>query len=243
MPRKGFRMKTYLVTGGSSGIGKAIALKLASENQVIIIGLDEDRLHEVAGQQKQIIPLKFDLYNLKDIRNIFELIDGMGYKLDGLIHSAGVAMSVPIGANDIEQMKQVMTVNCMAFAELMKYFSKKKYSNNGSSVVAISSLAAYVCTKGTGIYAASKSALNNLVKVSAKELTKRHIRVNAVMPAFVQTSMISEKDDQLDELIRKEQPWGVIEPEQVAELVTFLLSDNSQMITGATIPITGGRVV
>ena len=236
-------MKTYLVTGGSSGIGKAIALKLASENQVIIIGLDEDRLHEVAGQQKQIIPLKFDLYNLKDIRNIFELIDGMGYKLDGLIHSAGVAMSVPIGANDIEQMKQVMTVNCMAFAELMKYFSKKKYSNNGSSVVAISSLAAYVCTKGTGIYAASKSALNNLVKVSAKELTKRHIRVNAVMPAFVQTSMISEKDDQLDELIRKEQPWGVIEPEQVAELVTFLLSDNSQMITGATIPITGGRVV
>lgn len=243
MPRKGFRMKTYLVTGGSSGIGKAIALKLASENQVIIIGRDEDRLHEVAGQQKQIIPLKFDLYNLKDIRNIFELIDGMGYKLDGLIHSAGVAMSVPIGANDIEQMKQVMTVNCMAFAELMKYFSKKKYSNNGSSVVAISSLAAYVCTKGTGIYAASKSALNNLVKVSAKELTKRHIRVNAVMPAFVQTSMISEKDDQLDELIRKEQPWGVIEPEQVAELVTFLLSDNSQMITGATIPITGGRVV
>lgn len=236
-------MKTYLVTGGSSGIGKAIALKLASENQVIIIGRDEDRLHEVAGQQKQIIPLKFDLYNLKDIRNIFELIDGMGYKLDGLIHSAGVAMSVPIGANDIEQMKQVMTVNCMAFAELMKYFSKKKYSNNGSSVVAISSLAAYVCTKGTGIYAASKSALNNLVKVSAKELTKRHIRVNAVMPAFVQTSMISEKDDQLDELIRKEQPWGVIEPEQVAELVTFLLSDNSQMITGATIPITGGRVV
>lgn len=236
-------MKTYLVTGGSSGIGKAIALKLASENQVIIIGRDEDRLHEVAGQQKQIIPLKFDLYNLKDIRNIFELIDGMGYKLDGLIHSAGVAMSVPIGANDIEQMKQVMTVNCMAFAELMKYFSKKKYSNNGSSVVAISSLAAYVCTKGTGIYAASKSALNNLVKVSAKELTKRHIRVNAVMPAFVQTSMISEKDDQLDELIRKEQPWGVIEPEQVAELVAFLLSDNSQMITGATIPITGGRVV
>lgn len=242
MPRKGLGMKTYLVTGGNSGIGKAIALKLAVENHVIILGRNERRLNEVSQLSDQIDIIQSDLEDLESIECVFESIHKKGYKLDGLVHSAGITMSAPISAVDSGEMTKLMTVNCMSFAELMKFFSKRKYSNNGGAVVAISSLAAFVCTKGTAIYAASKGALNNLVKVSAKELAKRNIRVNAVMPGFVKTSML-EDDGRLQEIIQTEQPWGLLEPEQIAELVMFLLSENSKMITGTTIPITGGRVV
>lgn len=235
-------MKTYLVTGGNSGIGRAIALKLAAENHVFILGRNEERLNKVARLSGQIDIIQSDLADLGNIRSTFDYIYEKGFKLDGLVHSAGITMSAPISAVASDEMQKLMTVNCMAFAELMKYFSKKKYSNNGGSVVAISSLAACVCTKGTAIYAASKAALNNLVKVSAKELAKRGIRVNAVMPGFVKTSMV-EEDGHFQEMIQTEQPWGLLEPEQVADLVVFLLSENSKMITGTTIPITGGRVV
>ena len=85
-----------------------------------------------------------------------------------------------------------------------------------------------------------------MVKVIAKELVRREIRVNAIMPGFVNTKLLTpfrESVENFDEMIQKEQPWGLIEPEQVADLAEFLLSEQSRMITGALIPITGGKVV
>ena len=101
-------------------------------------------------------------------------------------------------------------------------------------------------TKGMSLYAASKGAVNSMVKVIAKELVRREIRVNAIMPGFVNTKLLTpfrESVENFDEMIQKEQPWGLIEPEQVADLAEFLLSEQSRMITGALIPITGGKVV
>lgn len=240
-------MKNYLVIGGNSGIGKAIAMNLASQDEkVVIVGRDKTKLEAVSREDENIIPYSYDLTNLEEINKIFDFCKEQGIKLDGLIYAAGLAKNVPLSMNDVTDMQEVFNVNCLAFAEMMKYFSKKKYANEGASVVAISSIGATLCLKGRAVYAASKSALNSIVKVAAKELAKKKIRVNAVLPGFVNTEMtekLFENTENLDEIINSEQPWGLIEPEQVSDLVSFLMSDQAQMITGTLIPITGGRVL
>ena len=239
-------MKNYLVTGGNSGIGKAVACRLAQNNKVIILGKNKQRLEEVSSGNENIISLCCDLVQLENISNVFSFCKEQGIKLDGLVHCAGISKNVPGSANDINDMREVFTVNCMVFEELMKYFSKKRYSNDGASVIAMSSMAACTYTKGMSLYAASKGAVNSMVKVIAKELVRREIRVNAIMPGFVNTKLLTpfrESVENFDEMIQKEQPWGLIEPEQVADLAEFLLSEQSRMITGALIPITGGKVV
>ncbi len=141
-------------------------------------------------------------------------------------------------------MKEVTAVNYYSFVELGKYFNKKKYSNDRASVVAISSSAAETCTKGMCTYAASKAALNAAVKVMGREFLKRHQRVNAILPTFVDTPMAVRMDDALGDLDSKiaGQPLGLIEPEQIAFLVEFLISDKSSYITGACIPVSAGAI-
>lgn len=239
-------MKYYLVTGGSSGIGKVIACRLAQNNKVIILGRNRERLEALSGENENIISLCCDFLCLDQISGIFDFCKEKGIKLDGLVHCAGITKTIPVSANDINDMREVMTVNCMSFEELMKYFSKKRFSNDGASVVAISSMSARTYTNGMSIYAASKAALNTMVKVAAKELARRKIRINAIMPGFVNTEMLAlprENINNFDEKVLHDQPWGLIEPEQVADLVEFLLSFKAQMITGALIPITGGRII
>ena len=181
-----------------------------------------------------------DLNQLKSIKGIFEFCKEKGLKLDGMVHAAGISNPIPVRSVSVESMQETMRVNCMSFAELGKYFCGKKYSNENASIVAISSLAAIRPVMGQLAYAASKSALNSMVEVMAKEFLKRKIRVNAIMPSYVDTPMVAEggrfgMNNGIDAM-----PLGVIEPIQIAYLAEFLLSDKSKHITGAAIPVSSG---
>ncbi len=234
--------KKIMVTGASSGIGEAVCRYLSEQGYyVILIARNEQKLKNVRDQlanECMIIP--YDLKNLLDIEELLQksTVDG---KLCGLVYCAGINRDVPVKMNDIEDMKDVMTINYYAFVELAKHFYRKQYSENGASVVAVSSMAATACCKGMCNYSASKEALNVAVKVMAKEFSKRRFRVNSIMPSYVDTPMLSNLQEQgnLDELMRG-QSLGIIDPQQVAYLIEFLLSDKSISITGANIPISGG---
>ena len=141
-------------------------------------------------------------------------------------------------------MKNVTSVNYFSFLELGKYFYKRKYSNEGASIVAISSTAADACMKGMCTYSASKAALNAAVRTMSKEFLGRHQRVNSIMPSFVDTPMAEHVEETLGNLEGKiaAQPLGLIEPVQIAYLVEFLISDKSSFITGACIPVSGGTI-
>lgn len=237
--------KAILVTGATSGIGKAVAELFASEGaKVVAVGRNKERLRELEQKYpEQVYTIAYDLLNLDRIEEIFSFCKDNGFKLDGLVHCAGVVFNSVIRTNDIGEMEQTMRINCFAFMELGKYFSMKKYSNDGSSMVAISSIESLKNEKGLSQYASSKSALNSVVKVMAQEFARRKIRVNAILPAVVNTPMTMNTAKQIDNYLERAeatQPLGFLEPEYIGYLAEYLLSDYAKFMTGSLVVMSGG---
>lgn len=237
--------KTILVTGATSGIGRAVAERFATEGaKVVAVGRNREQLTKL--EQKfpdRIYIFAYDLLDLEHIQEIFVFCKEKGFKLDGLVHCAGVAFNCVIRTNIIEEMEETMRLNCFAFIELGKYFSMKKYSNDGGALVAISSIETFTNEKGLSQYAASKSALNSVVKVMSKEFTKRKIRVNAILPASVKTPMLMDTAKQIEnymEMVEARQPLGLIEPEDIGYMAEYLLSDCARYMTGELVVMSGG---
>ena len=146
---------------------------------------------------------------------------------------------------DYELWQRSVQLNCMSFIELVRCFSSKRYSNDGSSVVAVSSIASVRNDKGQAPYSGTKAMLNSVIKTMTKELNASRIRVNGILPAYIDTKSVenfSELYEGFETTLAKEQPMGKIPLEQVGHLVEFLLSDKSLYITGALIPMEGGNV-
>ena len=231
--------KWVLLTGASSGIGRVTALYLAEQGyKLVLLARSEDKLGALSQELKEAaMILPFDLTALDKIGEIFETCREQGVKLDGLVHCAGVGINTPVRGNNIEEMKRTMTVNYFSFVEMGTYFGLRKYSNEGASVVAVSSISPLTCYPGACNYAASKSAINAAVRVMSKEFMRRKIRVNAVLPGYVNTPLGPDEND--PEYIAQ-QPLGIIKAPHIAYLIEFLLSEKAQYITGTLIPISGG---
>lgn len=245
--------KNYLILGASSGIGEACVHNLSGEAEsMILVGRNVDKLNDLKEQYAGttcIYPVQYDLLDLEHIKTVFEVCRENKIKLDGMVYSAGVDGTWPIKVNNTTMMQQMMTVNCFAFVELAKTFYSKRYSNDGASIVAISSIAALTSEVGMSSYCASKAALNSYIKTMSKEFVRRRIRVNAVLPAGVSTPMAEEKGSMLAGVTNADksapspdpQPFGVIPSEVIASQVQFLLSDKSIYTTGELLTISAGR--
>lgn len=237
--------KNILVTGASSGIGRETCVYLSEQGyRVIALSRAEGKLKElVQDLNSDDTYIAYDLFDFEHYEEVFKFLQASGLKLDGMVHSAGISANLPIKVKQMEMMEKQMRLNCFAFAELGRYFSKKRYSNDGASMVAISSQAAVMCDKGLAGYAASKAALNAVTQVMAKEFARRKIRVNALMPSFVDTDLPTRNSvgvSDLNEKIERNQPFGIIPPRQIAYYVEFLLSVKSDYITGSLLPVTAG---
>lgn len=236
--------KKILVTGASSGIGRETAILLSQLGaQVVLIGRRESELQAtlnqmVGGNHRYYC---FDLAVLKDIANVVkQCVEVDGIKLNGLVHCAGISLRLPIRALNFDNMDEVMKINFYAFIELVKAYTSKNICNGGS-VVAVSSIAAQNGGAGQTIYAASKAAVDASVKTLSKELVKKNIRVNSVCPSYIKTAMYEEiKAKTGSDSLGDSQLLGVGEPQDVANLIAFLLSDASKFVTGANYLIDGG---
>lgn len=234
--------KNILITGASSGIGKETAVYLASEGaNVILTARNEGKLKQTASQiGKHAFVYACDLKKQEEIAGLFQYIREQDILLNGMVHSAGIAKPVPVRAESLVSMEETMRVNCFSFLELGKQFFNRKHSQKESAIVAISSMAAVRPIMGQAAYASSKAALNSIVEVMAQEFIKRKIRVNAIMPSYVETPMVSGDIGYGMNQGIENMPLGVIDPKQIAYLAEFLLSDRSLHITGAAIPVTSG---
>ena len=232
--------KKILITGASSGIGEQTARYLSEQGyETILVARNAEKLNRMAEElPSTTYTFPMDLSELEKIEEIYQFCQKNGIILDGLVHWAGLARHYAVKMNDIDDMHMTFRVNYDAFVELVKFFSMRKYSKKGSSVIVMSSLSAITCRASTLNYSASKAALNAAVKVMAKELGRRSIRVNSLLPGYVITPMTS--DESLAADVDKSQPLGFIEPEYIAYMIEFLLSDKSKYITGANIPISAG---
>lgn len=226
-----------VVTGASSGIGRATAQYLDSIGyRVVMVARRREILVDLASKmQNDPLCIQYDLLDLENIEQIFDLCRRENIKLDGLVHCAGINRDMPIKVNAINTMMDVTKLNYMSFVELGKYFSSPRYSNTGAAMVAMSSCAVYDCAKSMCTYTASKAAIDVTVRIMAKEFAKRRIRVNSIQPSFVDTEMTYNVDN-LEAKVAN-QPLGFIEPIQVAYLIEFLLSDKAKYISGSNIKI------
>lgn len=237
--------KNILVVGASQGIGRDVAEYLLEQGaNVIAVARQKEKLEELKNISPQNVWIyEQDISDFETIENIFLYCKDNQLKLNGMVYCAGVVASGPIKTLEMETLKHTYDVNLMGFAQTSKYFSMKKYSYDGSSIVAMSSVAAKYCDKGMADYASSKVALNAFASVLSKELVKRKIRVNTIGPAMVKTNMLNQSLESIEgfeERVLQGQPFGVIPVRQVSYMVEFLLSEKAEYVTGAYIPITAG---
>lgn len=234
--------RSVLVTGASSGIGKAIAIHLDSIGyRTILVARRESALKELAELlSEDTLYISYDFQDLENIEQIFRICNENDIKLYGMVHSAGINLDQPVKTNILDDMIKVMNVNLMAFIELSKYFCRRKYSMDGGSIVAMSSAAVYGCAKGMCTYSASKAGVDAAVRVMSKEFAKRKIRVNSIQPSFVDTPMARKTVDYEAKLSAL--PLGVVEAEQIAYLAEFLLSEKAKYISGSNIKIASATI-
>lgn len=233
--------KQILVTGASSGIGKATALACAKMGATVILnGRNTERLNEVMS----LLPeggYKVMAADLGDREAVKTMVVEMP-KLDGIVMCAGVANRIPCKAVTQEDIDFVMKTNIEAPMLLQAELLAKKKVNKGASIVYIASRAYESPSMGNAIYSASKGAVVSYAKCLALELAPRQIRVNCICPGMVWTDMItnvlSEEDLKMAEQNYPLKRFGQVD--DVANLAIYLLSDASSWMTGGAIDISGG---
>lgn len=236
--------KTVLVTGASSGIGKAVAVLCSQMGaQVIATGRNEERLHQTIDELAGEGHLMFAA-DLTDGTSRDSLINAIP-PVDGVVHCAGIGHRKPCKAIDSDDIAKVMGANFNSAVLLQTGLLSRKKINKHSSVVFVSSRAADIPDIANSIYSASKGALKSYARCLALELAPRNIRVNCICPAVVMTPLILNSGIDLEQIesLQAKYPlkrYGT--PEDIANLAVFLLSEASSWMTGSCLDITGGSI-
>ncbi|MET9123834.1 SDR family NAD(P)-dependent oxidoreductase [Streptomyces sp. NPDC004528] len=238
-----FSGRTALVTGATAGIGRAVAAQLAREGaDVIVHGRDTARGDEVVTEITSAGgTARFVQADLGDARDAQRLAEEAG-DVDVLVNNAGVYKfhSTPEMTTDLFDLQ--MNLNTKAPYLLVRELAPRMAARGHGSIVNISTVAATLATTGTGIYAASKAALEQLTRVWATEYARQGVRVNTVAPGPIRTPGMAGHEDMLKAIADGMTAMGRVgEPEEVAEAVTFLASDRAAYITGALLEVGGGR--
>lgn len=247
-----FSGRRVLVTGASSGIGRACAIVLAGLGaRVIVSGRNEARLAETLGAMPGAghAAAPFDLTDCDEIPTWVKGL-AMDGALSGIAHCAGTQSSKPVRGVDAAYFDQVMRANLLSALALARGLRQKGCCDvggadgGGGAMVLVSSVAAFIGQPGNVVYSASKGGLVSAARGLAMEMLRDKIRVNCVAPAMVETEMMERfrqtTTAEQFERIREAHPMGFGRPEDVAAAVAFLLSDAARWINGVCLPVDGG---
>jgi len=241
--------KKIIITGASSGLGRACAILFSQLGAIIVLmGRDENRLIEtrknMLNPENHLI-ISLDLTKLEAIEaDIKEASSKLG-TFDGLVHCAGISTTLPLRLINEDKLNTFFQTNVYSAIQICKILSKPKYINEkGGSFVLISSVMGHVGEVGKTIYSLTKGALLAGAKSMALELAPKKIRVNCVSPGVIITPMTSaqpynESEESLN-LIKSYHPLGLGEPNDVANACAYLISDASKWVTGTNLMVDGG---
>ncbi len=237
--------KIIVITGATSGIGRSLVSKLDDDaHHLVLIGRSQEKLTELAGQLR--VSTTVLAVNLFNVEGIAALAPQLPARIYGFVHAAGVESVEPIKLVTYEKFDRVMRLHVYSFVELLKIIekNKKRTDDYSTSVVAVSSIASEGGGVGQTMYAASKAALEAAVRVLTKELAAKRIRINAIKPGIVDTEMTRRWMRKIGVAdiadVNAMQLNGIAQPGEIADLIAFLLSDQSQHIAGTQIKIDGG---
>lgn len=239
-------MKTALVTGGSRGIGKAISVRLGRDGYHVIVNYRSD--HTAAAETLERIRnaggdgelLKFDVSSPEEVNRVLDQWHeaNPGKQITILVNNAGLTRDNLMVFMSDQEWKDVMATNLDSFFFITRRLLQNMLIGKWGRIVNIVSLSGQKGVPGQVNYSASKGAVIAATKSLAMEVGKKKVTVNAVAPGFIRTDMTKEMDEkQLSALVPLRR-FG--EPEEVAEVVSFLVSDGASYITGETISVNGG---
>lgn len=241
--------KVLIVTGAGSGIGRATSLKLASEGAIIVSSdyneatakETADLIQKAGGQASYI---KADVSKPEDIRNLIDQTVAEHGTLDGIFNNAGVGDVRSFEEHTPEYYNHVISVDQFG-VYLGIYYASKKMKELGvqGTIVNTASIFGYTAAKGSFAYQAAKAAVVMMTKSAALELADDGIRVVAVAPGFIDTPIIKDGDDFKNFLADQHLSKKLIQPEQIADVVTFLFSSEASAINGQTVPVDDGFLI
>ena len=233
-------MKTALITGASRGIGKAIALELKN-NGFSVIGTATTADGVKKLMEDDIKGYVLDLNSPKSVEDFLNKIEDNGELISVLVNNAGITRDNIVLRMSDDQWSDIMNVHLNGTFQLSKRALKMILKNKWGRIINISSASASIGNRGQSNYAAAKAGVEAFTKSLAKEVGKRDITVNAVAPGFISTDMTEQNEGVSSKDLVKEIPLGRFgEPNEVANLVHFLCTDDASYITGQTIHINGG---
>lgn len=244
-----FRGKKIIVAGASSGIGQKTAIRLSELGaKTILIARREELLAEtmemLSGEEHTYYSA--DLSVTGDIEELVKLIVSEQGKIDGLVYCAGISKGRPLMQCRPETVGEVFNTNFFGFLETVRQVCRKGRFNEGMRIVGISSIASMRGSKSQTMYSASKAAMDGAVRCIAKEVADKGICINTVAPGMTRTKMwdsflerYGEESNSVRDMMH-DQYLGLIETDDVADAIVFLLSQRARMITGTTLPLGGG---
>jgi NAD(P)-dependent dehydrogenase (short-subunit alcohol dehydrogenase family) len=235
--------KTALITGGTSGIGRAVAERLARDGaEVIITGRDETRANEVlaaietAGGKARFIAA--DLANFDDVQRLADATS----EVDVLVNNAGVFPGGPTEQTTGEAFDLTFDVNVKAPFFLTAAIAPQMAAKGGGAIINISTMAATIGMNGLAAYGASKAAVESLTKAWTAEYAAQGVRVNTVAPGPTRTPASAAMGAMFEVLAASTPAGHGATPDEIAATVSFLASDEASFIYGAILPVDGGRV-
>ncbi|WP_234572845.1 3-oxoacyl-[acyl-carrier-protein] reductase [Rhodohalobacter sp. 614A] len=242
--------KNCLVTGGSRGIGKSIALVLAKAGANVAITYArsaeaaEEVVKEIETEGVQGTSYQADATEFGRAEEVISNIVEKWGSLDVLVNNAGITKDNLILRMDEQAWDDVITTNLKSIFNYSKAAAKPMMRARGGSIINISSVVGISGNAGQSNYAASKAGIIGFTKSYAKELASRNIRANVVAPGYILTEMTENLSEKVLETIKQETPLGRAgEPEEVSNVVAFLASDISSYITGEVIRVDGGMAM
>ena len=242
--------KIAVITGGTRGIGKAIALKFAENGaDVAIIATSESDAARQTLAQLQSMGSDAKLYvcnvsNSEEVGRMADMIIADYGQIDILVNNAGITRDNILPALKDSDIDDVIDVNLKGCMYVTRAFIKNFVKRRSGNVINISSVVGLMGNKGQANYAASKAGIIGFTKTVAREYGKRNIRCNAIAPGYIATEMTAALNEEITKQIAESLPLGTLgKPEDVANLALFLASSSSSYITGEVIKVDGGMYV
>ena len=235
--------KNIIVTGASGGIGNAIIEKLNQfEANILASGTRIEKLEELKDKFKNIKILKFDISQSDKIEEFIDnATNQLGGKLDCIVNNAGVTQDNLAIRMSLDDWQKVIDINLTSTFLMSKHSIKKMLKNKSGRIVNITSVVGHTGNLGQANYTASKAGLIAMSKSLAIEYAKKNININCISPGYIKTAMTNKLDDKFKEAIISKIPSARLgDPDDVANAVVFLCSNQSNYINGETLHVNGG---